>query len=292
MQKVTILLSTWNGMQFLPTQIDSLLSQDWPGDLSILVRDDGSTDGTVSFLRARDSRIKLIEGPNLGPKSSFLELLRAALENKADYYAFCDQDDFWEPKKVSAGVSALSGSHPAFYASAVTIVDERLEPIREYCHPGDRSFAATLMVNFATGCTVMFNRAFLELVRWPSDEKNVLMHDWWLASLATVDAEVRYDAKPLISYRQHSSNHVGANTGILSKIVKVFSEFSSKRDVTRFDHARQLLEVAGDIMDDEQRRVVAHFLKGEHAFVHRAVFAMKNLSRVGWSTAIRFSVFG
>lgn len=51
MEKVQILMSTYNGASYLKTQLDSILNQTYT-NVSVLVRDDGSTDGTCAILKA------------------------------------------------------------------------------------------------------------------------------------------------------------------------------------------------------------------------------------------------
>src|SRR5512144_1359787 len=98
---VQVLLSTYNGAAYLKPQMESLLSQD--ARVKILVRDDGSSDGTVPLLReyqATHPDIEVVCGTNVGFAQSFLQLLTLSSPT-ADYIAFCDQDDVWQPGKVS-----------------------------------------------------------------------------------------------------------------------------------------------------------------------------------------------
>lgn len=292
MAKVLVLLSTWNGMKFLEYQIQSLLSQDIDGDLSILVRDDGSTDGTVDYLRGIGPIVTVIEGRNVGPRASFFELLRLARNEYADIYALCDQDDVWHPQKIRRAQAEFTDQRPGLYASALDLVDETLVPIRTYVHPGDRSFAATLMCNYVTGCTCVFNRPFLEQLPFPDDPEKVIMHDWWLASIATIKADIRYDPKSLIAYRQHASNHVGIKSGMAATLIKIRKAITHKPSVTRFDHARQLLNATQEQLDPAQRRTLERFLASEHSPIRRSLFAMQHVSAIGLQGAMRFAAFG
>ncbi len=292
MSKVLVLLSTWNGMKFLPEQIASLLAQDVEGELSILVRDDGSSDGTVAYLRSLGPRVQVVEGQNVGPRASFFDLLRLARETDADIYALCDQDDVWHPHKIQRAQSGFTDGRPALYASALALVDEGLAPIRTYVHPGDRSFAATLMCNYVTGCTCVFNRAFLERMPFPDDPEKVIMHDWWLASIATIDADIRYDPVSSIAYRQHASNHVGIKSGLMATLAKIRKAMTHKPAVTRFDHARQLQAATRDRLDPVQRRTLDRFLASEHSPIRRSMFALRHLQAVGAQAALRFAAFG
>ena len=49
MKTVTVLVSTYNGQKYLSKQLDSLISQVGV-DMKIIVRDDGSSDGTRQIL--------------------------------------------------------------------------------------------------------------------------------------------------------------------------------------------------------------------------------------------------
>ena len=106
--KAAVLLTAYNGSANLPGLLDSLQSQTDPG-FFVLVQDDGSTDETVNLLKdaaARDSRFSFgsEQGKHLGAAGNFLSLIR---QTDADYCLLCDQDDIWEPEKVSALKQAM-----------------------------------------------------------------------------------------------------------------------------------------------------------------------------------------
>ena len=123
---VEVLLSTFNGVKYLPQLLDSIWAQEYP-DVQLTIRDDGSTDGTLALLRRSLSDradVTVTAGANLGAGNSFLTLLRKASPS-ASYVAFCDQDDVWLPGKLSAAVSALAAfDGPTLYCSAVNLVGE------------------------------------------------------------------------------------------------------------------------------------------------------------------------
>ena len=100
--KVTILLSTYNGEQFLAEQIKSIQEQTYR-DWQLLIRDDGFTDGTRAVIEdfcRKDERIAFINRENLqnlGVIQSFHSLLQY---QDSDFYLFSDQDDVWLPNKI------------------------------------------------------------------------------------------------------------------------------------------------------------------------------------------------
>ena len=99
--RVAVLMSTYNGEKYLNEQIDSILSQSGNFELSLLVRDDGSTDETINILNKYQNlgKLKWYSGKNLGPGKSFIDLLYKT--HGYDYYAFSDQDDVWMTGKIA-----------------------------------------------------------------------------------------------------------------------------------------------------------------------------------------------
>ena len=70
MERVLVLLSTYNGERYLREQLASLFSQELPEgtELRILVRDDGSSDGTTAILREyeEEGRLTFYRGERSG----------------------------------------------------------------------------------------------------------------------------------------------------------------------------------------------------------------------------------
>ena len=100
-------MSTYNGEKYLREQIDSILKQTQV-DAQLIVRDDGSSDGTVRILEEYSRNypnVSFYQGTNVGVGKSFLELLKNAPQ--ADYYSFADQDDVWLEDKLNHAVSII-----------------------------------------------------------------------------------------------------------------------------------------------------------------------------------------
>jgi glycosyl transferase family 2 len=220
-----IVLSCYNGARFVAEQIESIRRQTY-SEWILVVRDDGSCDGTPAIVRElarQDGRIRLLQDArgNLGPLGSFGVLLEDALEQRAAYVALADQDDVWHADKLAremelllAHETAAGADHPTLVHSDLAVVDAALGPI----HPSYLRFqrlehAATdplrclLLRNFVTGCTVVANRALLQVaVPVPP----VVMHDWWLAQCAAATGSVLFVPEPLVLYRQHGANTLGS----------------------------------------------------------------------------------
>lgn len=133
-KKVVVLLSTYNGEKYVKKQIKSILAQTY-SNISLIIRDDGSTDNTCTIIKdleSKDSRITFIQdGKNLGYPACFYYLTDNA--PIADYYFFCDQDDYWLKNKIEHAVSIFEkqdSSIPIAYYSRYIICDEHLNKIQ------------------------------------------------------------------------------------------------------------------------------------------------------------------
>src|SRR5437868_4338449 len=161
-RRIQVLLSTHEGERYLRPLLDSVLGQDH-ANLDILVRDDGSSDGTRATLDdyAAGGRVSVVLGENIGVVRSFFELLRIA-SPEADYVALCDQDDVWLPDKMSRALGFLAGAAsgtPLLYASRLQVVDERLSPIEMSPKPRRPLVLGNALVeNLLPGCTMVLNR--------------------------------------------------------------------------------------------------------------------------------------
>ena len=111
--KTAVLLATYNGASLLRGQLDSLRAQSVPPDM-LIVRDDGSTDGTVELLHdylTHDWTVPAtitVNEQNVGWKFNFRELLKDFLASDAEAAFYCDQDDAWHREKIATQLEVLS----------------------------------------------------------------------------------------------------------------------------------------------------------------------------------------
>jgi glycosyltransferase involved in cell wall biosynthesis len=217
---VAILLAVYNGEPYLPEQLESIVSQthrNW----MILASDDGSDDNSRSLLQtfSQQHPLILLEGPRQGAAQNFLFLLRRLQENYSNvqWISFCDQDDIWLPEKLERGLAALSEvpeSVPALYCSRTWISDSASRPLRlSRPRPRPLSFCNALVQNVCSGNTILLNPAAATLALAAAEEANELVvHDWWLYQIITgAGGQVIHDDAPMLLYRQHTSNGIGAN---------------------------------------------------------------------------------
>lgn len=222
--RIVIMLSTYNGSKYLTEQLDSILSQK-ARHLDILIRDDGSTDNTVTIIEdycRKFSNISYYRGCNVGSCRSFFDLM-TKVSDQYDYYALSDQDDCWMEDKVSNAIARLENldkNIPALYCSDAIEADEKLNPIRKLFGNDHVStdFRNSVFENIAVGCTCVFNYKLLQIVK-DHIPNNCYMHDWWLYIVASYFGKVIYDKNAYILYRQHSNNVVGASGSIMKQYI-------------------------------------------------------------------------
>lgn len=223
MEKVTVLLSTYNGGNYLAEQLDSLVAQQGV-EVDILVRDDGSTDNTCELLDKWQERGALTwyTSENLGPGKSFMHLLKSAAPG--GYYAFCDQDDVWLPEKLKLtmekmlAVEKTNPGKPVIVHTDMYVVDERLNIVDDSFWRSSglrpdilRTFPYLCVCNSVNGCTIVMNSTARELILEKYVEQELIIHD--VISALTVSyygGIIDYVEAPTVLYRQHSSNVVGA----------------------------------------------------------------------------------
>lgn len=231
MAHLRILLATYQGAAFLPAQLGSYVSQSHE-DWSLLVSDDGSTDGTrdlvADFARAHPGReIIWTDGPRAGSAANFLHAL-AAPRPEGSFVAISDQDDIWHDTRLQRALAMLesgdedcqilpaTGSEAALYASRTILMgDEGTKLGASVRHPRGPSFGNALVQNILAGNTMVLNPACADLAARSAAiaaQAGVAHHDWWLYALASgAGAKVIHDNRPGLYYRQHRRNVLGAH---------------------------------------------------------------------------------
>jgi len=257
---VVILLSAYNGKDYIVQQLDSITGQTYPGKIITLVRDDGSSDETAELVRQYPQnpqrQLQLLAAENVGPQRSFLELLRQA--PLADYYFFADQDDVWDEDKLAVAVEQMEKTEgPVCWCSNFRLSHTDLTVYKEAALSEKIGFSPlrTLFYNKIPGCVMGFNQQLMELLR-QLRLKDVMMHDSMTLCLAATCGQILYDPQPRITHRIHDSNVVGdghkkirLHKWIPEKLKLLFGK--EKYDLSAM--ARQFLNIAGDRMPPEYR---------------------------------------
>jgi glycosyltransferase involved in cell wall biosynthesis len=272
---VEVLMSTYQGSEFVREQVESVLSQTHPR-LRLVIRDDGSGERMREVLRglARDPRVLLREAENLGLPHAFFRMLDESGDD-ADLWAFADQDDVWVPDKIARAVTALRDvDGPALYCARVNVVDEHLTPLYPHELPlRGPSFANALVQNIALGCTVVINAAARDVLRrrWP---RECVMHDAWMYLVVAGTGTVLYDPMLVVQYRQHEGNSVGMGRGPVSRLAgRVRRQLSPSGAGKHGRQDAELLRLHGNVLRDEPRVQLLEFLAAQRTIAGRLRYA-------------------
>lgn len=221
--KISVALCTYNGSRFLREQLDSIAGQGRPPD-ELVICDDRSSDDTVEIAREFGAEAAFavavhVNDANLGSTANFAGAIERCT---GDIIALSDQDDVWLPQKLERlEAEFASDARVGMVFSDATVVDEKLVPIgvklwRETFRPHDqRMFAAgrtaevLLHYNVVTGATMAIRRSLLPAIM-PIPGLTEFIHDGWIALVASLCSEVRFIPVPLVLYRQHDGQQLGA----------------------------------------------------------------------------------
>ncbi len=261
MEKVDILLATYNGEKYLREQIDSILNQTYT-EFRLLISDDGSTDGTRDILKEykeKDSRIEVfMQDDNLGVVKNFEFLLKKV---EAKYYMFSDQDDIWKETKIEKSLNKIEEGYDLVY-SDLEVVDENLNvtyssywklkgiynKIKKY-----NNFESLYLNNFVTGCTIISKKELMNLFMPLPNTSKFVLHDYWISLIISQSGKIAYIEEPLIKYRQHKNNKVGSKKK--SDELKSIDEIRSLFIQVKKEHFKVFIENEDKFKSEEVKKL-------------------------------------
>ena len=245
--RIAVCMAVWNGMQWLPEQLDSILSQTGVS-VRVFVSVDCSSDGSEQWLNQRaltESRLVLLPHGVVfgGAAANFFRLLKTVDFADFDYVSLADQDDLWHPCKLQraceqlqlSGAEAYSSNVWAFWPDGRKIRIEKSQPQRQW----DFLFEAA-----GPGCTYVLEKnlalSLQDFLNVRADAmRGVELHDWFIYAYARSHGwGWLIDAQPNMDYRQHDTNQVGVNQGWIAlrgRAAKVMNgwAFSQARLIAR-----------------------------------------------------------
>ena len=288
MEKVDILLATYNGEEYLREQIDSILNQTHT-EFRLLISDDGSTDGTREILKEykeKDGRIDVFfQENNLGVVKNFEFLLEKV---EAKYYMFSDQDDIWKETKIEKSLNKIEEGFDLVY-SDLEVVDENLNvtyssywklkgiynKIKKY-----NNFESLYLNNFITGCTMISKKELINsFMPLPNTSKFVL-HDYWISLIISQNGKIAYIEEPLIKYRQHKNNKVGSKKK--SDELKSIDEIRSLFIQVKKEHFKVFIENEDKFKSEDVKKLNKKALE-----YYEMLETKKNINFKGWGLFIK-----
>lgn len=207
---VTWLMPVKNGMPYLSETLDSIVKQTYK-NYSILVRDDGSTDGTLDELkRWIPARIpgQIFTGPSLGIGRSLAFLVEQA---RTEFCARIDADDVNLPQRLERQVDFLI-QHPkvGVVGSQIVTIDGSGNGLGEYDHETEDAEIRWLS---RYGCRIchpaaMFRRSVVIAIGNYRDIARYEDADLWLRMSRV--AEMANLPERLLCYRRFSASVTGS----------------------------------------------------------------------------------
>lgn len=302
MKKIAVLMSAYNGQNFIEEQINSILSQQVPAqyEVRLYIRDDHSSDLTRDKLETiaklntdKIVLLKNIDG-NLGVTQSFFEMLDYV---ESDYYFFSDQDDVWLPRKIVTAINVLQNVDvPALYYGTMTSTDQNLNIIRTVNTKNSyHSYFDSLNQNLASGLTMAFNKQLVEVFKFQYKNinlENVVMHDAWIFLLATTFGLVFFDETPYVLYRQHGENVVGSTSNSMSdKIRKTLQVFEKEYSNPKFKlQVNELLRCYGSEIETNKLNDIQLVLSHRGIIRNFKMFRKTHLKNKMLNYLVKFNI--
>lgn len=272
---IDILMATYNGEKYLEEQLESIVNQSYD-DWKLIIGDDCSTDRTVAILTKYQQMYpnKIFFHVNVTPSGSaqnnFFQLIDYV---NNDYVMFADQDDIWLKDKIKLTFNMMRKAEfengnrtPLLVHTDLCVVDQDLSVINNSIFAMQnmdykRDKLNNLLVsNIVTGCTVMINKALLDLLN-VKPQKSV-MHDMWLGLVAAAFGKIYFINKATILYRQHGRNTNGVKN--FNSVKFLFTNAFNHKCIhenllKQYNQANEFMKIFISKLSDNQVKMLEDF---------------------------------
>ncbi|RHT96112.1 glycosyltransferase family 2 protein [Clostridium sp. AM27-31LB] len=293
-------MAVYNGQEYIREQLESLKDQTYT-EWRLVIRDDRSSDKTAEIVKKFSDEVeqevifKVNEKPSGSAKNNFALLINDAKES--DYVMFCDQDDIWKKDKIEITFNKMKQAEerygrdfPLLVHGDVEVIDENgninADSMFEMSHiNADSKLPQILIQNHVTGCTMMCNKKLIAGISEYASSEYIIMHDYLAALYASVFGKIEVIKKPLLSYRQHSGNSVGAKNNnnavyLLKRLAngrKSYKEaMETSRNQVKFFVEIYREELAAEKYCKEYELMSGYASLGSRAKLYRIMFYKKN----------------
>lgn len=275
--RVQILLSTYNGEKYLEEQLDSILNQKGDFSLKILVRDDGSKDGTLEILEkySQKMEMQIIRGENIGVNKSLKELFMNC-DTNCDYFSISDQDDVWLENKIQTAIESLSKNKNKLkmFASRSLVTDINMNVIGKTQDPGNRvSYYNAMVQNVCPGHTQVFNKDVILKLKQNYSE-NIFVIDWWIYLLVSSMGEITFDRRCFVKHRQHGLNSAGYELNFWKKMKKRINFLNKYKKSPVSEQLKSFFEIYKDQMKKEYRIETENFFNSQKNIFFRIKYIL------------------
>ena len=259
-------------------QLNSFLKLENFNECKVLIRDDGSTDGTRAILQKyeKHEQFQIVYGKNIGITASYLWLMEHSDPNCL-YFSLSDQDDVWLPNKISLAMAVLDekdNTKPILYGTLSHIVDANMNPICDLPIPKRPvSYYNAMIQNALPGHTQILNRAMLDLIV-QHGLRDVHVIDWWFYLVGSAVGEVVFLPEYTVLHRQHTTNAVGVNRGFFRSIARRISYIRAGRGNAFSKQLYAFYQIFCTEMPEEYCKETEGFLKSQPNLITRLHYVL------------------
>lgn len=220
--KIAVLMAVHNGIQWLDSQVKSILAQQ-NVNIHLFINVDKSQDSSESWCKAlaeRETQVTLLTLDKYygSATKNFLHLLNTVDFSDFDYISFSDQDDIWHVNKLHLACIVLQKKHYQGYSSNVTAWwgDDRKKLLSKSQKQKKWDY---IFESGGPGCTYVLAQPLAMKIKKRLQDSHPLaakleFHDWFFYAFTRAENIPWYiDSQPSMLYRQHASNTVGINQG-------------------------------------------------------------------------------
>lgn len=257
-ETVKVLLTTYNGINYVEEQIQSILDQE-NVIVDLEIRDDNSKDNTVKLIQSKFPNIKVnVNIPSTGSaaKNFFKMLINLDFTQNFEYVAFSDQDDIWLPFKLVAAIQKLQNENADLYCSNLTKWDTNDGGFSLLKKDYPQKKFDFLFEGGSAGCTYVFTKSLaielinvietMDLSNWVE-----LSHDWFVYFFArSRNYKVVIDGNSYIYYRIHNNNVHGHLNQLNFKTV--YERYSKVINGYYQNHAMNYIKYIGKNTETEE----------------------------------------
>lgn len=276
-KSIVIMMATYNGEKYIDEQIRSIYEQKGEFDITLMVRDDNSTDKTLDIVKGWRGKLNITiveDDKSLGAAKSFWKLLEMA--PKADYYAFVDQDDRWNENKLSTAITVLEKiTGAALWCSDCRLIDSDGNLLKEKMHEilPNLSIESQMVCGEIQGCAMVFNSSARQLVL-SKQIKAMPMHDIVFILNVVANGTVIYEETPFFDYRMHANNVVAKEGKSFFRKLKDTYNLWIKNKYMVSNFAEDFLNLNKESLSEEQKAYLSKLVKCKKDYISRIWIVM------------------
>ncbi len=179
--KISVVIPTLNRINTLRRALDSVINQTYK-PAEIIVVDNGSSDGTLKFLREQYPKITILTENKIGVSSARNKGIKNSINQ---WIALLDSDDAWHPRKLEIQTSMLDSALKEYNLIHTDEVwfrnNKHINQMKKHKKQGGYIFERCLSLCCISPSSVLFKKNILDKVGLFDESLPVCEdYDMWL----------------------------------------------------------------------------------------------------------------